>query len=146
MLKADPGNPLLLRNYGIFLHEVHTADSLDAVGAEDCYARAILGDPGDGELLSLYGNLIWEASGDEIRAERYLERAVEASLKTPLRYLCCRHVLGAYAHFLWTPRMEKRKRRLRSLRCHRPRAWWKRAEKGSYGCWYVYALCDGNGN
>ncbi|CAA7403863.1 unnamed protein product [Spirodela intermedia] len=90
MLKADPGNPLLLRNYGIFLHEVEG----DAVGAEDCYARAILGDPGDGELLSLYGNLIWEASGDEIRAERYLERAVEASPEDS-------HVLGAYAHFLW---------------------------------------------
>ena len=48
-------------------------------GAEDCYGRAILATPGDGEVLSLYGNLIWEAHGDEERAESYFETAVEAS-------------------------------------------------------------------
>ncbi|KAM1813034.1 hypothetical protein ACFX11_026900 [Malus domestica] len=43
-------------NYGKFLHEVEK----DAVGANECYCRAVLGSPGDGELLSLYAKLIWE--------------------------------------------------------------------------------------
>ncbi|CAA6669650.1 unnamed protein product [Spirodela intermedia] len=71
MLEADPGNPLLLVNYGRYLHE-----------------------PGDGEVLSLYGKLIWETQGDETRAESYFERAVEASPDD------C-YVMGSYAHFLW---------------------------------------------
>ncbi|KAM1062205.1 hypothetical protein EV1_026343 [Malus domestica] len=43
-------------NYGKFLHEVEN----DAVGAKECYCRAVLGSPGDGELLSLYAKLIRE--------------------------------------------------------------------------------------
>ncbi|KAM1501615.1 hypothetical protein ACFXTO_027070 [Malus domestica] len=43
-------------NYGKFLHEVEK----DAVGAKECYCRAVLGSPGNGELLSLYAKLIWE--------------------------------------------------------------------------------------
>lgn len=51
----------------------------DAKGAEECYGRAILASPGDGEVLSLYGTLVWETQRDEERAEVYFERAVEAS-------------------------------------------------------------------
>ncbi|KAJ6818794.1 uncharacterized protein M6B38_131615 [Iris pallida] len=90
MLKSDPGNPLLLRNYGKFLHEVEG----DAKGAEECYGRAILADPGDGDVLSLYGSLVWETHRDEERAATYFERAVEASPDD------C-YVLGSYASFLW---------------------------------------------
>nr|XP_010911055.1 uncharacterized protein LOC105037051 [Elaeis guineensis] len=90
MLKADPGNPLLLRNYGRFLHEVEG----DAKGAEEYYGRALLASPGDGEVLSLYGKLVWEAHRDGERAEAYFERAVEASPDD------C-YVLGSYAKFLW---------------------------------------------
>ncbi|CAA7406618.1 unnamed protein product [Spirodela intermedia] len=90
MLEADPGNPLLLVNYGRYLHEVEG----DVEGAEECYGRAILASPGDGEVLSLYGKLIWETQGDETRAESYFERAVEASPDD------C-YVMGSYAHFLW---------------------------------------------
>lgn len=51
----------------------------DAEGAAECYARAILASPGDGEVLSLYGRLIWEAERDEDRARLYFDRAVHAS-------------------------------------------------------------------
>ncbi|KAK1307173.1 hypothetical protein QJS10_CPA10g01182 [Acorus calamus] len=90
MLKADPSNPLLLRNYGKFLHEVEK----DLVRAEEYYGRAILASPGDGEVLSLYGKLLWETEGDEERASSYFDRAVEASPDD------C-YVLGSYANFLW---------------------------------------------
>ncbi|KAF8380710.1 hypothetical protein HHK36_028200 [Tetracentron sinense] len=75
MLKADPGNPLLLRNYGKFLHEVDK----DVVRAEEYYGRAILASPGDGEVLSLYGKLIWETQRDDNRAKAYFEHAIQAS-------------------------------------------------------------------
>lgn len=90
MLKADPGNPLLLRNYGRFLQEVEG----DLEKAEEYYGRAILASPNDGELLSLYGRLVWESKRDSKRAESYHERAVEASPDD------C-YVMGSYAHFLW---------------------------------------------
>lgn len=51
----------------------------DAVSAEECYGRAILASPGDGEVLSLYGKLVWETHRDEERAEAYFNRAVKAS-------------------------------------------------------------------
>ncbi|PKU82711.1 hypothetical protein MA16_Dca020290 [Dendrobium catenatum] len=103
MLKTDPGNPLLLRNYGRFLHEViknlkeySTSITLlcylrllltfsefqvegDLERAEEYYGRAILASPNDGELLSLYGRLVWESQRDSKRAESYHERAAEAS-------------------------------------------------------------------
>ncbi|RWV93525.1 hypothetical protein GW17_00044020 [Ensete ventricosum] len=74
MLRSDPSNALLLSNYGKFLHEVSG--------------------PGDGEVLSLYGKLVWETHRDGERAEAYFERAVEASPDDCF-------VLGSYAHFLW---------------------------------------------
>ncbi|XP_020577468.1 uncharacterized protein LOC110022736 [Phalaenopsis equestris] len=90
MLRADPENPLLLSNYGRFLHEVGG----DLKKAEDCYGRAILACPDDGEVLSRYARFIWDTQKDCERAEAYHERAVEASPDD------C-YVLGSYAHFLW---------------------------------------------
>ncbi|CAN6486632.1 unnamed protein product [Victoria cruziana] len=90
MLKANPRNPLLLRNYGRYLHEVEK----DAIQAEEYYGRAILESPGDGEVLSLYAKLIWDTHEDEKRAESYFEQAVKASPDD------C-YVLASYAHFLW---------------------------------------------
>ncbi|KAJ8650512.1 hypothetical protein MRB53_003535 [Persea americana] len=90
MLKANPANPLLLRNYGKFLHEVER----DYVRAEEYYGRAILASPGDGEVLSLYGKLIWETQSDQERAKGYFDQAIKACPED------C-YVLGSYAHFLW---------------------------------------------
>ncbi|KNA13712.1 hypothetical protein SOVF_113830 [Spinacia oleracea] len=90
MLKSNPGDSLLLRNYGKYLHEVEK----NVEKAEECYGRAILANPGDGELLSLYGSLIWETSKDEDRAQLYYDQALHASPNDST-------VLGSYAHFLW---------------------------------------------
>ncbi|KAG0550089.1 hypothetical protein BDA96_01G309800 [Sorghum bicolor] len=90
VLRVDPGNPLLLRNYGKYLHEVER----DLSGAEGCYARALLACPGDADLLSLYGRVIWEARQEKDRAADYFERAVQAAPDD------C-YVLGSYASFLW---------------------------------------------
>lgn len=90
MLKSDPTNSLLLRNYAKYLHEVER----NAVKAEEYYGRAILASPGDGEVLSLYGKLIWEADRDEVRAKSYFDQAVSASPDDCM-------VLGMYAQFMW---------------------------------------------
>ncbi|XVE57418.1 hypothetical protein DITRI_Ditri04bG0089400 [Diplodiscus trichospermus] len=90
MLKLNPTDSLLLRNYGRFLHEVEK----DMERAEEYYGRAILASPGDGEVLSLYGKLIWEKHRDECRAKSYFDRAVTASPDDCM-------VLGSYANFMW---------------------------------------------
>ncbi|PRQ18812.1 putative tetratricopeptide-like helical domain-containing protein [Rosa chinensis] len=90
MLKSNPSDPLLLRNYGQFLHEVEK----DMVRAEEYYCRAILASPGDGELLSLYGKLIWESQRDKDRANSYFDQAVSASPNNCM-------VLGSFASFMW---------------------------------------------
>uniref|UniRef100_A0A0C9S268 TSA: Wollemia nobilis Ref_Wollemi_Transcript_21754_1291 transcribed RNA sequence n=1 Tax=Wollemia nobilis TaxID=56998 RepID=A0A0C9S268_9CONI len=90
MLESNPGNPLLLRNYAKFLHEVHG----DFARAEEYYGRAILANPGDGEVLSLYAKLIWETRKDPPLAEAYFDQAVQANPDD------C-YVLASYAHFLW---------------------------------------------
>lgn len=51
----------------------------DSVKAEEYYGRAILASPGDGELLSLYGKLIWDTEKDGERAKSYFDQAVSAS-------------------------------------------------------------------
>jgi Tfp pilus assembly protein PilF len=105
MLRSDPHNPLLLRNYGKFLHEVCVVMSKDQAysnylvsleikdcvyfqvegdvkGAMECYERAIVaGGSADenGDVMALYGKLIWETEKEKDRAEAYLERAVQAS-------------------------------------------------------------------
>ncbi|GLJ49027.1 hypothetical protein SUGI_1034230 [Cryptomeria japonica] len=91
MLGANPGNPLLLRNYAKFLHEVKE----DSSKAEEFYERAILAGPADGEVLSLYAQLIWETHKDGDRAQAYFDRAVQAAPED------C-YVIASYANFLWT--------------------------------------------
>ncbi|KAL4570477.1 hypothetical protein LXL04_026132 [Taraxacum kok-saghyz] len=90
MLKSNPSDPLLLRNYGKFLHEVEG----DTVKAEEYYGRAILANPGDGELLSLYGKLIWDTENDGERAKSYFDQAISASPDDCM-------VMGSYAQFMW---------------------------------------------
>lgn len=51
----------------------------DTARAEEYYGRAILANPGDGELLSLYGTLIWETQRDEDRAKSYFDQAIHAA-------------------------------------------------------------------
>ncbi|XP_050377011.1 uncharacterized protein LOC126794358 [Argentina anserina] len=96
MLKANPSDPLLLRNYGQFLHEVEK----DTVRAEEYYCRAILVCPGDGEVLSLYGKLIWESQRDKDRANSYFDRAVSAAPDNCM-------VLGSFASFMWEAEEEE---------------------------------------
>lgn len=96
MLQANPDNPLLLRNYAKYLHEVQH----DLKKAEEYYGRAILASPGDGDALSLYAKLIWDVHKDAPRAESYYDRAVEAAPDD------C-YVLGSYAHFLWNAEEEE---------------------------------------
>jgi Tfp pilus assembly protein PilF len=48
-------------------------------GTEECYSRAILASPGDGEVLMLYGMLVWENYREKERAETYLQRAAKIS-------------------------------------------------------------------
>lgn len=62
---------------GIFIKFVKV--ERDTVKAEEYYGRAILASPGDGEVLSLYGKLIWETNRDEKRAKSYFDQAVNAS-------------------------------------------------------------------
>ncbi|XP_057448642.1 uncharacterized protein LOC130740152 [Lotus japonicus] len=90
MLKSNPTDALLLRNYGKFLHEVEN----DMVKAEEYYGRAILANPSDGELLSLYGKLIWEMERDQERAQCYFDQAIHVAPDD-----CT--VLGSNAHFMW---------------------------------------------
>ncbi|WCJ29135.1 Tetratricopeptide repeat (TPR)-like superfamily protein [Euphorbia peplus] len=90
MLKLNPGDSLLLRNYGRFLEEVEG----DKERAEEYYGRAILANPGDGEVLSLYGRLIWDMHRDEERAQSYFHQAVSASPNDCM-------VMGSYARFMW---------------------------------------------
>jgi Tfp pilus assembly protein PilF len=47
--------------------------------AEDFFMRAILADPGDGEIMSLYAKLVWELHHDKDKASCYFERAVLAA-------------------------------------------------------------------
>ncbi|KAK9985004.1 hypothetical protein SO802_034529 [Lithocarpus litseifolius] len=96
MVKSNPGDSLLLRNYAKFLHEVEK----DTVRAEEYYGRAILASPGDGELLSLYGKLIWETQRDGDRAKSYFDQAVYASPHDCM-------VLGSYAQFMWEAEEEE---------------------------------------
>ncbi|KAJ0666168.1 putative tetratricopeptide-like helical domain superfamily [Helianthus annuus] len=93
MLKVDPNDPLLLRNYSKFLHEVEG----DTVKAEEYYGRAILANPGDGELLSLYGKLIWDTQRDGERAKSYFDQAAIASPDDWYVIM----VMGSYAKFMW---------------------------------------------
>ncbi|XP_022157972.1 uncharacterized protein LOC111024569 [Momordica charantia] len=90
MLKENPTDLLLLKNYAQFLCK----PKVDLRGAEEYYSRAVQADLVDGEVLSEYAKLVWELHHDYQKASNYFERAVEASPTDS-------HVLGAYASFLW---------------------------------------------
>ncbi|KMT18932.1 hypothetical protein BVRB_2g030320 [Beta vulgaris subsp. vulgaris] len=72
MIKHNPGNALLLGNYARYLKEVRG----DFAKAERYCARAILAKAEDGNVLSLYGELIWQINKDATRAEGYFHQAV----------------------------------------------------------------------
>lgn len=97
MIEAHPGDALLLGNYARFLKEVQR----DAEKAEEYCERAILAkrrddEPtdGDGDVLSLYGDLIWTTHKDGPRAQSYFDQAVQSAPGD------C-YVLASYARFLW---------------------------------------------
>uniref|UniRef100_A0A6M2F9W0 Uncharacterized protein n=1 Tax=Populus davidiana TaxID=266767 RepID=A0A6M2F9W0_9ROSI len=66
----------------------------DLEGAEEYFSRAILADPGDGEILSQYAKLVWELYRDHDKALCYFKQSIQA---TPADS----YVLAAYANFLW---------------------------------------------
>ncbi|KAF6141224.1 hypothetical protein GIB67_024308 [Kingdonia uniflora] len=90
MVKDNPCNPLVLRNYARHLYKIEK----DYTRAEELYSRAILAEPNDGGVLSEYARLRWEIHGEEETASVYFESAVLASPKNS-------DVLAAYASFLW---------------------------------------------
>lgn len=90
MIKENPHNPVLLRNYAQFLSQ----SKGDLQGAEEYYSRAILADPTDGETISHYAILTWQLHRDKHKASSYFKRAVQASPEDS-------DVLAAYARFLW---------------------------------------------
>ncbi|KAJ4913707.1 Tetratricopeptide repeat (TPR)-like superfamily protein [Raphanus sativus] len=91
MIQRYPGDALLLANYARFLKEVKG----DERKAEEYCERAMLSEDGrDGEMLSMYGGLIWKNHGDGVRAQSYFDQAVQSSPDD------C-HVLASYARFLW---------------------------------------------
>lgn len=51
----------------------------DLLKAEEYCARAILMSPNDGNVLSMYGDLIWQSHKDASRAESYFDQAVKAA-------------------------------------------------------------------
>ncbi|CAL1373382.1 unnamed protein product [Linum trigynum] len=96
IIRSNPHDALLLRNYGKFLYEVEG----DVKRAEEYYGRALLESPGDGEVLSLYARLIWENYKDQQRAFTYFHQAASASPNDCM-------VLGSYAHFMWVSEDEE---------------------------------------
>ncbi|CAI0416673.1 unnamed protein product [Linum tenue] len=75
MITMYPGDALLLSNYAKFLKEARG----DAARAEEFCERAILVSGGDGGVLSMYGDLIWNNHRDGGRANTYFNQAVKSS-------------------------------------------------------------------
>ncbi|KAL1198342.1 hypothetical protein V5N11_026871 [Cardamine amara subsp. amara] len=51
----------------------------DAERAQEYYGRAILENRGDGDVLTMYGKLIWETKRYEKRGQGYFDQDVNAS-------------------------------------------------------------------
>ncbi|XP_050216887.1 uncharacterized protein LOC126667839 [Mercurialis annua] len=90
MIETYPGDSLLLANYAKFLKEVRG----DIVKAEKICERAIVTNRNDGNVLSMYGDLIWNNHKNSDRAQTYFDQAVRSSPDD------C-HVMASYAKFLW---------------------------------------------
>ncbi|MED6192475.1 hypothetical protein PIB30_010410 [Stylosanthes scabra] len=91
MIEANPNDSLLLGNYAKFLKEVRG----DYPKAKEFFERAILASPGgDGHILSLYADLIWQTEKNSDRAEGYFNQAINTSPQD------C-YVMASYAKFLW---------------------------------------------
>ncbi|KAK2967925.1 hypothetical protein RJ640_010535 [Escallonia rubra] len=89
MVREDPSNPFILRNYAQLLQSKGNLP-----GAEENYFRASLADPKDGEVLMQYATLVWQLHRNQDRASRYFERATHVLPNDS-------QILGAYASFLW---------------------------------------------
>ncbi|KDP33593.1 hypothetical protein JCGZ_07164 [Jatropha curcas] len=90
MIETYPGDALLLANYAKFLKEVRG----DNVKAEKVCEKALMANARDGDVLSMYGDLIWNNHKDNARAQTYFDEAVQSSPDD------C-YVLASYARFLW---------------------------------------------
>jgi Tfp pilus assembly protein PilF len=51
----------------------------DPKRAEEYYSRAMLADPSDGEIMSQYAKLVWEAHHDRERSLSYFHKSVQAA-------------------------------------------------------------------
>ncbi|RZC53160.1 hypothetical protein C5167_012014 [Papaver somniferum] len=90
ILKENPYNPMILRNYAQYMYKIKGVHKK----AEELYSRALLVEPNDGEILSEFARLRWEVYGEKEAASNYFARAVHASPQNS-------DVLAAYASFLW---------------------------------------------
>ncbi|XP_019235024.1 PREDICTED: uncharacterized protein LOC109215413 [Nicotiana attenuata] len=77
----------------VFLPMNSDFSAVEPAKTESSLAKAAVS-PGDGEMLSMYGKLVWESEQNESRAKSYFDQAIQAS---PVD--CT--VLGSYAKFMW---------------------------------------------